>query len=439
MRFAASLLMLVVVAACSSGAPSTSLPSAPVSPDQTSAPKTSIRSSVDSFGLLLGLPPTVVTISEANYSKAFAISGAGPATKTTCSPAKCRPSLAGADVKLNVTPVAHGSGALKIGDANGNAISIPYRVSPYATYAVPFVIIAGCLGNDGNLWTMTVDAGSSRAGNDIVVVSPKGAVLADYPLPNGYAYGGTTPGCAATAHAIWFPDSAGSVDSVSTDPATHGQFSQHALTGVSDPQAQAIATGPDGNLWIAEAAGYVARMTPKGAVTQVGIDGRPSLDAIVAGPDGNLWFSNATSDAHAMLGKITTKGVVSLYRSPTPIWLLGAGAQRMWLFSHALGGALKVCSAITGSGKIACSTTSMPNVETFGAVLGSDGAVWLSYCVKGSSCSGGLMRIEADGQRMLFDYPTSPQAVPGAIMVGPGHALWIGGIAPQPGLSKIVP
>jgi streptogramin lyase len=80
-------------------------------------------------------------------------------------------------------------------------------------------------------------------------------------------------------------------------------------------EAASIASGPDGNLWIANGS-RILRITPAGAVTEFpsGLPGAPSADAaeaITAGPDGNLWFTDGTA-----IGRITIGGSVTVFPLP---------------------------------------------------------------------------------------------------------------------------
>jgi streptogramin lyase len=72
-----------------------------------------------------------------------------------------------------------------------------------------------------------------------------------------------------------------------------------------------IAKGPDGNLWIAENAGRIARLTPTGCLTEFPVPDLPSnavgTSGIVAGPDGNMWFG----DGSGRIDRITMAGVIT--------------------------------------------------------------------------------------------------------------------------------
>jgi streptogramin lyase len=103
---------------------------------------------------------------------------------------------------------------------------------------------------------------------------------------------------------------------------------------LSGPPLGGIASGPDGNLWIAESGvDLVAKITIGATFTYTEYPVGPAGDeygpwAITAGPDGNLWFSNGdplepdtNNNSADRIGKITTSGVVTDYVSTAGISL----------------------------------------------------------------------------------------------------------------------
>ncbi len=71
-------------------------------------------------------------------------------------------------------------------------------------------------------------------------------------------------------------------------PAVDGTFD---LSG----DAQRIAQGPDGNMWVTLGGGNeVARITPAGAVTEFNVDDIAGAIGIGAGPDGKIWVTLST-------------------------------------------------------------------------------------------------------------------------------------------------
>ncbi len=101
-----------------------------------------------------------------------------------------------------------------------------------------------------------------------------------------------------------------------------GEFTMFDL-GPAGEGANAIASGPDGNMWFTNNANNsIGRITPTGAVTYFAVPttsasastGGPGLFAIAAGPDGNMWFTEFYEN---LVGKITPSGVITTYPVPT--------------------------------------------------------------------------------------------------------------------------
>jgi len=120
----------------------------------------------------------------------------------------------------------------------------------------------------------------------------------EYPLPNAgflIVASGITSGPDGN---VWFAEAGvQEIGSITTDGAT--------ITGYPTPGffPSGITTGPDGALWFTEggASTGVARSTTGGEVTQFTV---PSLPAnIVAGPDGAMWFTEGNK-----IGRLTIDG-----------------------------------------------------------------------------------------------------------------------------------
>jgi len=108
-----------------------------------------------------------------------------------------------------------------------------------------------------------------------------------------------------------------------------------------------MASGPDGNLWVAEFdANKIARVTTAGVVTEFDV---PTANAgpylMGAGPDGNVWFTEANTN---LIGRITPSGTVTEFTLPPPLDTAALGPEgitagpdgNIW-FIH--GGANVVC------------------------------------------------------------------------------------------------
>src|ERR1700722_17693308 len=86
-----------------------------------------------------------------------------------------------------------------------------------------------------------------------------------------------------------------------------GQVTTFGNVGINNPDA--IAAGPDGNLWFTNSGNNsIGSITTSGVVSNYTGTVTEAPDASSAGPDGNLWF---TSSGDNSIGSITTSGVVS--------------------------------------------------------------------------------------------------------------------------------
>lgn len=101
-----------------------------------------------------------------------------------------------------------------------------------------------------------------------------------------------------------------------------GDFTMFDL-GPAEYGGNAMASGPDGNMWFTNNANNsIGRITPGGAVTYFAVPtssvspstSGPGLFAIAAGPDGNMWF---TAFYENFVGKVTPAGVITTYPVPT--------------------------------------------------------------------------------------------------------------------------
>jgi streptogramin lyase len=92
------------------------------------------------------------------------------------------------------------------------------------------------------------------------------------------------------------------------------QFSAGLTTG---DLPQAIASGPEGNMWFTEAGTHpaIGRITPAGTITlfSAGLDSEAQLGGIALGPDGNMWFTEAGT--HPAIGRITPAGTITEFSS----------------------------------------------------------------------------------------------------------------------------
>ena len=122
-------------------------------------------------------------------------------------------------------------------------------------------------------------------------------------MPTSYALTGAAPEgiCTGPDGNLWVADANGAVWKVTTA----GVPTSYALTGA---EPLGICTGPDGNLWVADFNGAVWKVTTGGSGSKYALTGA-SPEGICTGPDGNLWVA----DYNAAVWKVTTGGSGSKY------------------------------------------------------------------------------------------------------------------------------
>ena len=221
--------------------------------------------------------------------------------------------------------------------------------------------------------------------------------------------------------------------------------------------ADGITTGPDGNLWFT-AKFAIDRMTPTGEVTGFThgleaqydahgdlINGTPY--AITAGPDGNLWYSKFVAQS-AIVGRITTDGVVSEFEVPLPPSQPSVPAQLLFndiapgpggtLWYSSMGGAFisrftpnadgvglpGQFSAFTDNITVALNGVTL-SILPGGLSAGPDGTMWYGETNGISGRIGGLGRITPNGAVTLGT--VSSYTPPNDITRGPDGRIWFAG------------
>jgi virginiamycin B lyase len=195
-------------------------------------------------------------------------------------------------------------------------------------------------------------------------------------------------------------------------------------------RAQALAFGPDGNIWFtANKYGYggftnvIGRLTPEGEVREYSLPSRDqvAIGGIVAGADGSLWFADTAEDA---IGRSDLSGQVTEFpleqgSAPTgiavapdgSIWFAATGRDRL--------------GRIDGGGSI--TTVPLPAGARPSALAVADGAFWVTENGRNS-----IARVAPDGVVSEFLLP-HPESKPKAIVRGADGNLWFS----EEGASRI--
>lgn len=176
-----------------------------------------------------------------------------------------------------------------------------------------------------------------------------------------------------------------------------------------------IVTGPDGNLWFAEAGGNkIGKITTAGIITEYVVPTAGSSPVgITVGPDGNLWFTEYLGNK---IGKVTTTGSFTEYTIPT------AGSQPLGITTGPDG---NLWFTNTSSGNIGKITTTGTITEyaigastPFSIVTGPDGNLWFTEYGNNS-----IGKITTAGVFTEYPIPTAGSG-PIDITVGPDDNLW---------------
>ncbi|CAN5216012.1 N/A [soil metagenome] len=175
-----------------------------------------------------------------------------------------------------------------------------------------------------------------------------------------------------------------------------------------------IALGPDGNQWFTEQnASRVARITPRGVITEFPLPTFGFPKDITAGPDGNVWF---TEGSNGRIARITPTGQIrevvfsdfdnagGITTGPDGnIWFTDSTGNKVWRFT------------------IATRTLTdfpVPTPDSFPGDItsGPDGNLWFL-----EQSAGKMARITTEGQ--ITEFP-EPLSLPFAITAGPDGNVW---------------
>jgi streptogramin lyase len=250
--------------------------------------------------MFAGQSSKTLTISEAGYSGAFAISGVSAVASVSCTPSSCVPSSSGGSVTVTLTPTAAGSATLSVGDTNGGTASVTIGVGA-ATPSQP--ISSSTLAPDGYGFVTAPNGDLFVAGNGKVyyfnptACSPACTVGSfSYSVGQGYDL---EIGPDGNLYALG--NSNLDVVSLSACPPTCSPVKLTSFGGFH------MAFGGDGNLWVINFSTTVERVTTAGVSTAFTFTGF-SPNFIAEAPDGTLWF---TDNSDARIGHFDPRACTS--------------------------------------------------------------------------------------------------------------------------------
>lgn len=264
------------------------------------------------------------------------------------------------------------------------------------------------VGPDGALWFDAIGA--------IGRVSAAGT-LASLPLASPYVPSGIAAGGDGD---LWFLDGDGAhIDRMTmTGRLTQFPAPSAGAVGLGWVMTEEMTRGADGNIWYlanatpgepGPATTEIARVTPNGQVTVFpvlrghGSGAGTQLDAIATGPDGNVWFVGNQENGLPFAGRITPKGKITLF----PIPSVGATLTPS--------GSTRIAAARPDEADIALSIAPGP-----------DGALWFNLAEDnfdtGPAPDPVIGRITTSGKVTLMALPPS---IGGAesVATGPGGTI----------------
>lgn len=193
------------------------------------------------------------------------------------------------------------------------------------------------------------------------------------------------------------------------------------LLGSAVGLPDALAAGPDGEVWYTDDGGYICRIRPSGKYQCYATHPTTKdiwMRGLTMGSDGALWFTedNLTTiaDTQNAIGRLTTEGQYRQWPLPpgsSPTRITAGPDRALWFTERSS----QRIGRITTSGVI----TQFPlprGVYPFDIVSGPDKALWFTTDTQ-------VGRITTSGQITLWPVPGAQQF--GGIVVAPDGSLWL--------------
>ncbi len=192
-----------------------------------------------------------------------------------------------------------------------------------------------------------------------------------------------------------------------------------SVTGIFDlpEEANRIAQGPDGNLWVtlASAAPNLARVSPEGAVTPFTAGDIPFPVGISAAPDGKLWVTGTNyvgqfSPADPTGATKTTENGIG-----TANEIVTGPDGNLWTASG--GNVFRIAPAATPS--ITAFTTNVAGFDARGITSSTDGKIWIAN----SGTTPGILPMDLNGTAGTIVPVADPTAKVMDVAGGPGGQI----------------
>ena len=181
-----------------------------------------------------------------------------------------------------------------------------------------------------------------------------------------------------------------------------------------------VVAGADGAIWVSlsEGAGGIARITTAGVVSNPitsGYTPGAAPHGIAWGPDGHVWFAESAKDAIAELDPAT--GVVTEHPLPVgsaPEDIVAGPDGNLWYTAPGANGV----GRITTAGAAGAWAVPTANSSPYGIAVGGDGALWFT-----ESGTNRVGRMPSPG--VVEDWAVSGLVNPRGIVAGGDGAMWV--------------
>ena len=172
-----------------------------------------------------------------------------------------------------------------------------------------------------------------------------------------------------------------------------------------------ITPGPDGNVWFSEGStGQIGFVTPEGQITEIKFSNFDASSGITTGPDGNIWFCDSTGNniwRYDLTAQALTKFPVPTPNS-SPEDITTGPDGNLWFTERSAG---KI-ARITTDGVITEVVSGLESPRSI--VLGADGNLWFNPAFAAE-----LGNLTPDGDLTFFPIPSRADD----IARGPGNTI----------------
>ena len=204
-----------------------------------------------------------------------------------------------------------------------------------------------------------------------------------------------------------------------------------------------IRAGPDGNLWLADRAGAIGRITPDGTITEFssGLNPGSSDQTIAMGPDGNMWFTdNGTTPAIGMINPTTlaiSEFSGGLNAGSVPRGIAAGPDGNVWFTDQGTTKAVGMINPTTHAITEFTSGLNPGSSPYLGLAAGPDGNLW--FTDQGTTKAIGRIN-PATHVITEFSSGLNPGSLPGpSIAAGPDGNLWFTDTGTTHAIGRIDP